>query len=328
MLVANFLSLGLKTNFSMSIKVLLRLFRWPNLIIVALTQYLIKYAVFYPVYQRWGIDFGLSELQFALLVFSTVLVAAGGYLINDIYDYSIDVVNKPDKVIVGKAISMRNSWILYFAIHILGFGICTGLAIAQDYLNLLWFFPGAWLLLWLYSYKLKRVPFWGNLVVALFCGAVVLLIWQAEARSFSQLLQNHPEVGSFVSDVLLFYTAFALLSTLFREVVKDLQDIEGDQLYGCRTLPVVWGEKPTKYLAFSFGTLTALATAFWLYWAWASLTAISIGYVAGLLLLPAIYSLNTLRKASEPTGFGKASSQIKILMLLGLLYLPVAFWLG
>ncbi len=90
-----------------------KLIRWKNLIMIALVQYLVKYALLLPFFESHGVVTTLKPLGFTILVLATIFIAAGGYIINDIYDIEIDKVNKPNKVIVGKAISEKNALTLF-----------------------------------------------------------------------------------------------------------------------------------------------------------------------------------------------------------------------
>jgi len=226
----------------------LRLIRFPNLLIVILTQYLLEYLVLRPAIQDSSNSPLLDHFHFALLVFSTVIIAAGGYIINDIYDYKIDLINKPDQLIINKKISSKNAWIIYWSISIFGFLISLYLAFYVKNLPLVLIYPIAILLLFLYSKSLKKSVLVGNLIVALFCAFVPGIVLFAERETLmpsseykeycltSELISN-PAIQSF-----FFYILFAFISTLYREVIKDIEDVEGDKKNGCKTLPVfsIW----------------------------------------------------------------------------------------
>src|SRR6056297_1863155 len=100
-----------------------KLIRWKNLILIALVQYLVKYALLLPFYESYQVTTTLSTLAFTLLVIATVCIAAGGYIINDIYDIETDKVNKPDKVIINKHISEKNALNLFIILNIIGVGL-------------------------------------------------------------------------------------------------------------------------------------------------------------------------------------------------------------
>ncbi len=94
----------------------LNLIRWKNLLIIALVQILIKYALFLP----FNIDITLNWFGFTLLVLSTLCIAAAGYVINDVYDVETDLVNRPDKVIVGKSVSEKTANNLFIILNVIG----------------------------------------------------------------------------------------------------------------------------------------------------------------------------------------------------------------
>jgi 4-hydroxybenzoate polyprenyltransferase len=302
------------------------LLRWPNLMIVGLTLYFLKYAGLFPLYSAAQQPFDVNSWQFLLLAFDMMLVTGAGYVINDIYDYPIDILNKPEKVFVGKRISLKGAYTLYAGLFIAGLCVSTWLAYSLNYWHLLPTFPIAWGLLWLYSYWLKKTPFWGNLLVGLFCGAVTLMVWLTEWHSYMQLKQHFPQEAQALQTILLFYALFALLSTLFREVVKDIEDMEGDARYHCRTLPIVYGEKPAKAVAILMGLLLVLAVATWLLafeeyvnkWAWV--------YGACCIAMPSLYACFLTFKARSTADYHRSSKIIKYIMLAGLLYLPVITW--
>ena len=87
----------------------LRLIRFPNLVIIALTQYAIRFGIIYPFLNQAGLDLFLSEKLFGMLVGATVLIAASGYIINDYFDVKLDLLNKPNQLVIGKSISRRQA---------------------------------------------------------------------------------------------------------------------------------------------------------------------------------------------------------------------------
>ena len=97
----------------------LQLIRFKNLIIVILTQYLLQYLILVPAFKNTGLVPLLDSFHFGILVLSTLIIAAGGYIINDLEDYEIDLLNKPEKVIINKYISATNARKLYWGISII-----------------------------------------------------------------------------------------------------------------------------------------------------------------------------------------------------------------
>lgn len=299
--------------------------RFPNLIIVALTQYLMRYCTLYlftdsPVF---------TEFDFFIMVLATMIVAAGGYIINDIYDYPIDKINKPEKTFINHLISERNAYWLYvltnFLVVLSGvyFYVRTGWQASYLY-------PIVGIsMLWLYSYKLKKSVLLGNLTVALFCAFVPFMVYVPEATvAFPEyeLLRNF-QVGTSdaMYNVFAAYAAFAFLSTFYREIVKDIEDKNGDEIYGGRTLPIVFGVKIAKITAFLMGIILLFFVGFVIGWEGQFGSFIRVFYAFIFIAIPTFYSLFKLLLAKEKSEFRHISQVIKLVMLTGLLYL-VVFW--
>ncbi|MCK4638289.1 MAG: geranylgeranylglycerol-phosphate geranylgeranyltransferase, partial [Bacteroidales bacterium] len=231
-----------------------KLLRVPNLIIIILTQYLIRFCVIKPVLQFHGVNLTFSELDFALLVFSTILIAVAGYIINDYFDIQIDAYNKPDKLIVGKKVSIGTAKLIYAILNGIAFIIGFYLAIKVNAFQLGFIFVMIAIMLWYYSAKYKRQIFWGNLVVAILSALVLLIVWIFEF--FSLRLSPIDFIDAYrsikiINIIIWSYSLFAFMVTLIREMIKDIQDIEGDSKFGCRTLAVVFGIRATKYITTS-----------------------------------------------------------------------------
>ena len=134
-----------------------RLFRGINLTIVALTQYLLQKVVQHSISQNLSTKLVLNNLQFFIFVLATVCVTAAGYIINDIYDIEIDAQNKPlEKQIVGRKISKRDAFILYFLLTALGGVLSVEVAHSIHHFEQLWLYPTFVLSLWLYAARLKK----------------------------------------------------------------------------------------------------------------------------------------------------------------------------
>ncbi|MEP0366625.1 MAG: geranylgeranylglycerol-phosphate geranylgeranyltransferase [Cyclobacteriaceae bacterium] len=213
--------------------------RIPNLLIIGSTQYLT--AIFLVS------DFGqkkasLTSLGFFMMVVSTLLIAAGGYIINDYYDQKIDMINRPDKVVVGTLFRRRLAMAAHFLLSILG--IVLGFYIKLE-IGLIHIFST--FCLWYYSNSLRRLPLVGNLIIAFMAGLALLLVPVFLGR-------NEP--------VVYIYAIFAMSIILIREVVKDIEDVKGDATFGCQSIPVVWGIRGAKvfiYIVILGGSLFLLS---------------------------------------------------------------------
>ena len=276
---------ALKSSFIFSY---LKMIRGLNLFIIGFTQYL---TAFFLIGHYYSWEQILSDMDFFLLVLSTIIIASAGYLINDYYDVKIDYVNKPDRVVVGKSLTRRWIIIVHIALNLIGISIGFYLS---PIIGIIHFFAA--FLLWLYSNQLKRLPFVGNLSIALLTGATLIVVGQY----FKQ--QEY---------LVLCYAVFAGFITLIREVAKDMQDLKGDEKFGCKTLPIVWGIPTTKKFIYGICILF-IGTVFLMVWSISKTLPIA-------LLVTLIFLIFELSKADTVKAFGRVSTYCKIIMLLGVI---------
>ncbi len=307
---------------------LLKFVRIPNLLIVGLTQYLLRYCILEPYYQIHQVKPALDGFEFFLLVLTTIIIAAGGYIINDLYDYHIDKINKPEKVYVGRVFPQKVAWRMYYGCNLLGLLIAVFLAYKVENLMLVFLFPLFALPLWMYSYKLKKMALIGNVLVSFFCAMVAVLVLFAERAAYLEIVNISTRSATYIFYLFMGYANFAFYSTMFREIVKDIEDVEGDRSNDCKTLPIVLGISRAKMIAslFAFVLLGFLFyTSYWhlkyLNFMWIGLVYLVVGVVFPLLL-----AIVWLQGAERKEDFHRLSSLAKYIMLAGIIYLPV-FWL-
>jgi len=266
---------------------LFRLTRTWNLLILVFAQYftawfLLKAHIF-------------TDWRLLMLTASSALIAAGGYVINDYYDVKIDLVNNPNRVVVGRSVPRR------FAILLHGLLSMAGIALG---IFLSWWIVAINIfsvsLLWFYSNLLKRLPFVGNLAVALLTGTSIAVL----------------NVLYYQSNLLvIIYAVFAFFMTLIREVIKDMEDLKGDNTFGCKTLPIVWGIRKTK--SFIYGMVAVFAAAvLFINQVYVKLPLI---YFLMMLFVPLAWLVMQLVKADTKRDFSWLSSFCKVIMLLGIL---------
>jgi len=303
----------------MKITAFFKLVRFKNLVLVALTQYLLQYLVLEPALNEAQLLPILDKFHFFLLVFTTVLIAAGGYLVNDILDYEMDVVNKPEKVFVNRVFAKQTVWVFYGISVLIGFAIAWYLAFYVKNVPLVSIFPTAVLLLFFYSKSWKKKPLLGNVVVAVFCAFVAGVVLFAERENFAKMGESGREV------TVLFggYLVFSFLSTLLREIVKDIEDMEGDREIGLATLPIRYGVNAAKIWVLGAGASLAFSLLYFLWWLSQMGKWLSIGFTVALVLLPLLYLLFLIGKARLKSDYSKASSLAKMLMLSGLILLLI-----
>ncbi len=293
----------------------IRLIRWPNLVFIALTQFLFWTCIIQPVFEEAGKKSSLSPFQFILLSLSSVFIAAAGYIINDYFDVNIDQVNKPDKLIVQKFISRRWTIIWHLILSMIGIVIGFYLDFTTKVTLLGFSNLSCVILLFIYSISLKKKLLVGNILISLLTAWVILVLTWCEARFFFRdSLLNMPKIARFS----FLYAGFAFVISLIREVVKDMEDMEGDRRYGCTTMPLVWGVNVSKMFAgvwmvvlltsLLFINIYVLQFGWWL----------SFGWCMILLIAPLALSIQKLYKSSNAIDFHRLSTLIKIIMLSGI----------
>jgi len=296
-----------------------RLIRWPNLLFIILTQALFRYFILPFVYldgHEGYENIKLSNSLFFLLVLASVCIAGAGYIINDYFDVNIDLINKSSKVIIGKFIKRRWAIVLHAVISF------TGLVLSmyvgwrlQNILIPLFNFLAIFILLF-YSSTFKKKLLIGNILISLLTAWVILVMTLAEYRF---RLSPHDIVWQRLLKLSFIYAGFAFIISLVREVVKDMEDREGDVKYGCTTMPIVWGIPVSKvFVAVWIVVLTGLVMAMQIYviqlgWWFSALYSIIT------IVIPLIWVLRKLYEANTPKQFHQLSSVIKIIMLAGII---------
>jgi 4-hydroxybenzoate polyprenyltransferase len=303
-----------------------RLLRFPNLLIVALTQVLVYAYVIRDRLVEHGLAPQLPIGAFAQLVLATVLVSAAGYLINDLFDRTADRYNLAAPPAVER-FGIRQSWWLYGILITLGAVLSIALAHRLSEWQWLWLYPAATLLLAAYSPYIKPRPLWGNLLVALYCAGVPGIVWLGERESLARLGAIAPTTKALIEYTLALFLVFAFIVTLLRELVKDLEDLEGDRAAGRRTLPVVVGLVPARRVALIVGAFLAAVLPLSLSWFSSFPGRLLVLVVAGLWGSLLVLLLR-LQRAAARASFGQLSRNLKWYMLGGLLFLLLFRWYG
>lgn len=294
-----------------------RLIRYPNLLIVCLTQFLFYWFIC-RVFASNQLSPALDFFHFSLLVLTTVCIAAAGYIINDLMDYEIDLINKPDRMIIGKSITKAKAQVQYYLVVAVGGLIALYLAWHIDNFPLFLLYPSAVFLLWWYSRHLKKQPFSGNIVVALFSAFVAGIVWFAERKGFAALTSDF---GLQMRGLFLFYMTFAFCSSLFREVIKDIEDYRGDIDNGCKTLAIVLGIGPVRRFTLGLGALLVLSILYWIFSQWNALSPVLLLLTFLLLLFPSLFANWTFYRSNSKADYHRSSQITKLVMVAGLVYL-------
>ena len=308
------------------IKPYLKLLRVGNLAFLAVLLYVMEKWVAVPLLHVEKFQEQMPWWVLLLLILSTIFIAAGGYVINDYFDVKIDRINRPDDMVVTRVISREGAMQWFYVLTALG--IASGLAVAwwARSWNLLFIYiviPG---LLWFYSASYKRMLLVGNLIVAFISALVPLLVALVNADYLHHLYKDTLAYTPIINELYVWLGGFALFSFLLtwaREVVKDIEDIEGDREMECRTMPIVWGEKVSKAVVTTLVVVT-MALIGYIAWfvlpfpmQWSTLTG---RFVTFGLLVPLACVLVLLWYARSNRELHTVQQVIKFVMFLGTMF--------
>lgn len=295
----------------------IRIIRPVNLAIVALCQCLVYFYVIMPVFNASAQSPTLSSELFAVFIIATLCISASGYIINDIFDHNIDVVNKPTNTFIGTSLTLKQAKMYYALVVLSGFIISAFIAYRIARIPLLIIYPLAIGLLFFYSKSLKKSGLWGNMVVALFTALVpcILLV---------------PDLALYLRDYTLLYNAafpvlafgsFSYLINLIREIIKDIEDKEGDALIASKSIPLTQGVPQAKFLI-CFHIIVLIA--FVISWQYLKQSGIfSWVYTLIALILPSLSLLYSVIRANKKEDYKWLSLLCKLIMLAGLVYLLI-----
>ena len=307
-------------------KDIMRLVRWSNLLFLAALVWLMEKWVAAPILDAAAFGEQMPGYLLLLLILATVLIAAGGYVINDYFDVKIDRINRPDELIVTRTVSKPAAMRLSLCLS--GAGIVCGLVIAivlrSMTLGILFVIvPG---LLWFYSSSYKRLLMVGNLIIALLAGLTPMLVAMANVALLQLRFGSILPYTSLEHDLYAWlggFALFAFLLTWIREIIKDMQDQMGDRELECHSMPVVWGDTWTKVFVTLLIVLTiAIIGHLWYHvlpfpTGWNSL---STRYIVLGIVTPLLGALGLLWAAKIPSDFKNCQQLVKFTMLLGMLY--------
>jgi len=293
-----------------------QLIRWKNLLMIASIQLLFKY-VYFPVFI---IDTTLDLFHFLILVLATISIAAAGNIINDIFDVEADLINKPQKMLVTKAISKKQAYYVYYTLNFLS--ILLGLYISY-YVNRTSFvatFIATALLLNVYSASLKKKPIIGNIVVSLLISLSILIV------GFFDVIPAITELNG-VNQYLAFrglidYAIFAFMFNFLRELVKDVEDVEGDLNLNMQTLPILIGRKKAKYTIFALAFIPLTIITYYSYANFSRLPFVLV-YMLVIVQLPFLHFMHKLLYSETKEHYRYLSRLLKLIMLLGMLSIVV-----
>ncbi|MBX2907299.1 MAG: geranylgeranylglycerol-phosphate geranylgeranyltransferase [Taibaiella sp.] len=289
----------------------LRLVRWRNLVIIALTQLMVWWCVVLPMSPQV-----LKATNFLALMLSTVFIAAAGYIINDYFDIKIDQRNRPGSVVLGKRIERKNAIIAHTLLNGLALAAVARIAFMAGHPEWMILQASCTIMLWLYSTTFKRQFASGNIMVALLTALTIMTLYVYEPA-----LQQGRSLAVWI---IIVYAYFAFVLTWMREIVKDMEDMEGDAAEGCATMPIKNG------LAFATRFTAGLSILAVIPLGISGVTLLTHGralmsvYVLVLLALPLlVWTIYLLRGKPTTSHYSACSRALKVIMVFGVLALLV-----
>lgn len=261
-----------------------------NILVIVLAQYLTSVYILAPELPMRHVLFDLNLL---MLVLASSAAIAGGYIINNFYDSEKDLINRPRKSMLDRLVSQRTKLTVYFVLNFLSAVFASYVSFRAVVFFSLYIFG-----IWLYSHKLKRIGFIGNLTAA--------------------VLSVIPFFAVFIyyknfDTVIFVHATFLFLVLLIREIVKDLENLKGDLTLNYKTIPVLYGEGIAKKVICFFVLITLIPTYLLLY-------KFEIGYMhyyfyAALLLL--VVFLGILLRANKKLHYIALHTILKLIIVIG-----------
>ncbi|MDA3943418.1 MAG: geranylgeranylglycerol-phosphate geranylgeranyltransferase [Bacteroidetes bacterium] len=299
----------------------IKLLRLPNLLIMLLIMLLVRYAIVLPFLQAAGITALPGMLTFSMFMLAVLCTAAAGNIINDIADIEIDRINRPQKLIVGEKIAEKTAKSAYNVFVGLAVLLSISLSILIGNINMFVLIGMVNGLLWFYAQRYKRQFAVGNLVIAFLGGLLVMVTWFFDLFFLMQdpiKWAQATTVMIMMLELVSIYAVFAFMVSLIRELVKDMEDIEGDTKMGCRSVPVVLGITYSTYIVWSLMAIVASMLVWWQVklFSEGALAAFGFLFLAESLLLMAGVQLAGNPQKKE---FAIISVLLKLVMLTGIL---------
>ena len=266
------------------------------------------------------VDLALTDFNYILLVIATVCIAAGGYVINNIMDQDTDEIAKPQNRVVGISISETVAYNWYIGLTIVGVGIGFYLSNVIYKPTFASMFILVATLLYMYATSFKQIPVLGNVVVALMLSTSIIIIGLFDILPAIDIDNRFRMKEAF--DILMHYAIFAFIINLIREIVKDMEDMDGDYQSGINTLPIAIGVQKTKIIV---GVLTVISIGILAYYVNSNLFELDyVVYYAMIVIVgPLIYFGVKLLNAATKKEFHHLSLVLKIILFFGILSVAV-----
>jgi len=243
---------------------------------------------------------GIFTFKILLACIVVFIITGAGNSINDYFDYKIDAINKPERPIPSGRISLNKAG--FYSLSLLSIG--TILAFILGLLPGLIALSTALLMVY-YAYSLKKKFLIGNIVISFLTGLTFV---------FGGVI-----VGEILTSIILGF--FPFLTTLAREIVKDMEDVEGDRIEGATTLPIMSGVRISSIIAAFFLILASLSSPILYYLGILTIFYIPLLIIAVLIFL--FYASSILKDQSVENA-RNVSNKLKI----GMVIILIAYGLG
>lgn len=294
----------------------LKLIRYQNLLMLAFMQLVFRFLFL----KESNIYLALTDFNYILLIISTVTIAAGGYVINNIMDQETDEITQPQKRVVGVSISESVAYNWYIGLTIIGVGIGFYLSNVIYKPTFASMFILVATLLYIHATNFKQIPFLGNVIVALLFSISIIIIALFDVFPATDG-SNRSQMGEIFS-ILIDYAIFAFIITLIHEMVKDMKDMDGDYQTGINTLPIAIGIQKTKII---IELVTLIAIAILVYYFKVKLFELdyAVYYTLVLIVGPLIYFGVKLLNAKEKNELHHLSLVLKLVLIFGIISIAV-----
>jgi 4-hydroxybenzoate polyprenyltransferase len=308
-----------------------RLIRATNLFIIGLSVTLFYYLILVPAHEyKLGTTLlPFTNFEVVLFVLSLMLVAAAGNIINDYFDYELDRQFKPERPLPQGAFSLDTAMYLHAAFAFAGIAIGFYLGYRANNFKIGYIYIICVLMLYVYSAFLKKIALAGNVLISALTGFVFVLLMLFEVKFLNTI---YFEASAYVLAILLwqvkFYGGFAFLTNLAREIVKDIEDKDGDAEHNINTVAVQFGIVPAKIIAVTVMAGLLALLAFFMQGFITAGAVKEFAYLAVAVVVPVLAAMVWLLAAKTQKQYAYISLLLKVIMLLGILSIPVFYFIN
>lgn len=281
------------------------LFRWPNLLLIFIAHLLFRFSFL----DHFDLGSNLNSLDFFLMSFSVILIAAAGNVINDIFDIKTDFVNKRKRPLAQGKIKVSKVYSVYFIFNFIAVLISFYISYKLLFWSLVVLEIGVIVVLYLYAQYFKSIPVLGNILVSFLVSLSFILVLYFDMETSIFFNQN-------IFKWILFYSVFAFWANLNREWIKDTLDIKGDYAQNILTLPILIGKSRMNTLIF-ISTLLLITVLFFGVKVYLKPGLIFSLYFIFGVCVPLFFVMYKIWKNENHVNYRLLSHIYKIIMLIG-----------